>query len=166
LRRVYNRIISENPDIDPGLALQLSVKASNDTANADGLVPTLLVFGILPRFLMTPSDLPDQGVRMAALQAARAEMEQIICAQRIQRALSSRAPSAEVATIRAGMLVLVFCDKYNKFVGPFDVIKVEGKQAWVTGEDGVVVHYHISQLKSYIERSNVSVDDSIYLVIH
>jgi hypothetical protein len=37
LRRVYNRMISENPDIDPEPALQLAVKALNDTANADGL---------------------------------------------------------------------------------------------------------------------------------
>jgi hypothetical protein len=71
LRRVYKRIISENPTIDPELALHLSVKASNDTANVNGLVPSLLVFGVLPRFPMTPTDLPDQGLRMAALQVKR-----------------------------------------------------------------------------------------------
>jgi hypothetical protein len=113
LRRVYNIIVSENPTIDPELALQLSVKASNYTANGDGVVPSLLVFGVLPRFPMTPTDLPDQRLRMAALQATRAEMEQITCAKRIQRALASRSPGTSVAGIRAGMLVLVFRDKYK-----------------------------------------------------
>jgi Reverse transcriptase (RNA-dependent DNA polymerase) len=163
LRRVYNRIISEHPSIGPELALQFSVKASNDTANADGLVPSLLVFGVLPRFPIAPADLPDQGMRMAAIQAARAEMEQIVCAKRIQRALASRSPTCISSQIRAGMLVLVFREKFKTFVGPFDVFKVDDKQAWIAGEDGVMVQYHISQLKPYVEPADTSADDSVFL---
>lgn len=38
----------ELPDISPKAALQMAVKAVNDTAGPDGLVPTLLVFGAYP----------------------------------------------------------------------------------------------------------------------
>jgi hypothetical protein len=48
---------------------------------------------------MTPADLPDQGLCMAALQAVRAEMEQITCAKRIQRTLASHIPGTSVAEI-------------------------------------------------------------------
>jgi hypothetical protein len=53
--------------------------------------------------------------------------------------------------------------KFKKFIGPFDVIKLEGKQAWVAGEDGVMIQYNVSQLKPYIEPAHAASEDSIFL---
>jgi hypothetical protein len=163
LRRVYNRIISEHPSIDPELALRFSVEASNDTTDVDGQVPWLFMFGVLPRFPIAPADLPDQGIRMAAIQAARAEMEQIVCAKRVQRELASRSPTDISSQIRAGMLVLDFRENFKTFVGPFYVIKVDDKKAWIAGEDAVMVQYHISQLKPYVEPVDTSAENSVFL---
>lgn len=48
LRRVYNKIKDEHDMIDNDTALRLALKECNDTLGADSLVPTLLVFGVLP----------------------------------------------------------------------------------------------------------------------
>jgi hypothetical protein len=47
-------------DIDPESALQIAIKALNDSAGPDGLVSTLLVFGAYPR--VTNQDAPTATV--------------------------------------------------------------------------------------------------------
>jgi hypothetical protein len=52
LRRAYEIITDElqgpGSGVTKEMALQMAVKAVNDTAGPDGLVPTLLVFGAYP----------------------------------------------------------------------------------------------------------------------
>ena len=71
LRRIFNRINEDVPTIDPHLALQLAIKAMNDTSGPEGLVPSLLVFGVLPRFPPLSPDLPGHKDRMTAMNSAR-----------------------------------------------------------------------------------------------
>jgi len=48
LRRVYKIISLELEDASEELTLQMAVKAINDSASPDGLVPILLVFSAYP----------------------------------------------------------------------------------------------------------------------
>ena len=48
LRRVYKIISLELKGISKELTLQIAVKAINDSASLDRLVPTLLVFSAYP----------------------------------------------------------------------------------------------------------------------
>jgi len=48
LRRVYKIISSELEDASKELTLQIAVKAINNSASPDRLIPTLLVFGAYP----------------------------------------------------------------------------------------------------------------------
>jgi hypothetical protein len=48
-------------------------KVLNNTMGENGLVPSLLVFGIIPRFLILSTDLPERKERMRVLAAAQAE---------------------------------------------------------------------------------------------
>jgi len=48
LCRVYKIISSELEDASEELTLQIAIKAVNDSAGLDGLVPILLVFGAYP----------------------------------------------------------------------------------------------------------------------
>ena len=48
LRRAYDIITKELLKILQQYALQIAVKAINDTAGLDGIVPTLLVYGSYP----------------------------------------------------------------------------------------------------------------------
>jgi hypothetical protein len=58
--RVYQIIVSEIPELDKDIALQMAFKAINNSAGPDGLVPMLLVFGAYPR--MIKSDAPSSTV--------------------------------------------------------------------------------------------------------
>ena len=90
LLRIYQKIRFSEPDIALDLTLRLAVKAMNETMNPEGLVPSLLVFGALPRFPAFNTTLPNQEQRMRALQIARSEMETVSSELRLRRALLSR----------------------------------------------------------------------------
>ncbi len=60
LRRAYKKIMHDCPGLDRVSALQMAVKAINDSVGPDGIVPTLLVYGALPR-LGLPSDPPSES---------------------------------------------------------------------------------------------------------
>ena len=49
VRRAYQIITTEVPDISKDTALQMAFKAVNDSTGPDGLVLTLLVYGVYPR---------------------------------------------------------------------------------------------------------------------
>lgn len=55
--RAYNIIKTKAPESDTDAALKAAVKSVKDPVGPDGLVPTLLVYGILPRFGL-PSEKP------------------------------------------------------------------------------------------------------------
>lgn len=59
----------------------------NDTMNEEGLVPSLLLFGVQPRLPSTRTIIFAQQDRMNALQLGRQEMETIIAKQRVQTAI-------------------------------------------------------------------------------
>ena len=92
LRRAYHVIMEELKDegISKDSMLQLAVKAVNDTAGPDGLVPTLLVFGAYPR--MTESDPPPPSVtqRAAAIRRAMDEITKIRAMRQVNDALNQR----------------------------------------------------------------------------
>jgi hypothetical protein len=58
IRRAYQIITAEIYDIDKELALQIAFKAINDSIGPDGLIPTLLVYGIYPRISEFDAPLP------------------------------------------------------------------------------------------------------------
>jgi hypothetical protein len=77
LRRIHRKVRPEFPTTTEHLALSLSNKAMNDTVGPEGLVPTLLVFGIIPRSSASGS-LPNQHDRMLAMDSARRDMDTIV----------------------------------------------------------------------------------------
>jgi hypothetical protein len=68
----------------------MAVKAVNDTAGPDGLVPTLLVYGAYPR--MTNLDPPAPSIidRAAAIQKAISEIAKLQAKQAINSTLNHR----------------------------------------------------------------------------
>lgn len=108
----------------------------NDTAGPKGIVPSLLVFGVMPRTLLPGSvQLPGQLVRMRAMQAARKDMSKEIASSRTSTALRSRVPAATNYEIIIGSEVLVFKENsLNKGIGPFRVLDVKDKTFFVNAE--------------------------------
>eukprot|EP00171_Calliarthron_tuberculosum_P013661 IDg13661t1 len=83
VKKAYHRIMFEAPRLDKVAALQIAVKAVNDSVGPDGLLPTLLVYGALPR-LVLPSDLPAQPTinRAHALKKATQEMSRYFASRK------------------------------------------------------------------------------------
>lgn len=61
----------------------------NDTMGPEGLVPSLLVFRILPRFAPDSTSLPYPSDLIMAMEVARREMNDIESKLKIQQALRS-----------------------------------------------------------------------------
>eukprot|EP00171_Calliarthron_tuberculosum_P002669 IDg2669t1 len=91
LRRIYFKIKESTPNTSPEIMLRYAVKTMKDTVGTEGLVPSLLVFGSLPRI---PGDeyskLPNRATRMRALAVARKEIETIVANLRVTHALRAQ----------------------------------------------------------------------------
>ncbi|KID81309.1 Ribonuclease H-like protein [Metarhizium guizhouense ARSEF 977] len=91
LRRAYNIIKDELGDaITDDQKLQMAVKAVNDSAGPDGLVPTLLVFGAYPR--LTDDSPPAFTVvqRAEAIRKATSEARKLLAKRQVNDALRTR----------------------------------------------------------------------------
>ena len=134
-RRVYNKVKHESPKLEPKVALQLAVKAMNDTMGPNGLVPSFLVFGCIPRFPSINSRLPEQQNRMKALEKARTQIATIFAEQRISKAMASQVPRNSDLIIESGDKVRFYRETDKKYAGPFPVIRIDGKQVYLLQDD-------------------------------
>lgn len=155
---MYERIRDGVPTLEKADALRLATKAVNDTAGPTGLVPTLLVFRILPRLPIFPKDLPVQRDRMKAMQLARTEMTQIIAKARVHAALSKNVPSAADTDIKIRDNVLVYREKpVGKWMGPYLVPDVRDKSVFVD-VNGKVTQFSVDKVKVF-KQTNTDQDD-------
>ena len=121
LRRIYRKIIEDHPDVNPREALKIAVKAMNDTIGENGLVPTRLVFGMLPRYPILSQDVPTQNERMKAPTSAQMEMNRIVSERKVLTALNRDIPPAADRSYRLGEEVLVYSETEKKWIGPYIV---------------------------------------------
>ena len=94
LRRVYNKVNTSHPELPKELGLAMTVKAINDTAGPNGLVPTLLLFGVMPRIPHEPAVFPDNNARIKEMEAARKELEIIAAKARVRQSMTKKTPPA------------------------------------------------------------------------
>jgi hypothetical protein len=102
IRRAFKIITADlSNDVILDNALQMEVKAINDTTGPNGLVSTLLMFGTYPR--LSPSSLPFPSItaRAAAVRKAMAEVRKFKAERQVAEALATRnGPSvAEIAQL-------------------------------------------------------------------
>ncbi|POS82721.1 hypothetical protein EPUL_004120, partial [Erysiphe pulchra] len=92
LRRAYEVISKDlgGTKIDRTSLLQMAVKAVNDTAGPDGLVPTLLVFSAYPRMIESDPLTPSIFERAAAIKSAMKEVRKIRAKEQVRNALKMR----------------------------------------------------------------------------
>lgn len=114
----YERVIAEHPDLDLGALLQLAVKPCSDTSRPAGMVPLLLVFGVIPRGPVHPNELPQQQEQMTALHRARIIMADLIANAWLNKAFGSHANSMYPVNVKIGDYVLVLRDVPDSWIGP------------------------------------------------
>ncbi len=135
LRRTFNEIKHENQKLNRKIALRIAVKAMNDTLEPNGLVPSYLVFGCVPRFPAVDSKLPNQQSRMDALSLVRQEVAIIVSEMRVQKALTSRVPRNAELKIEPRDKVRIYRETDKKYVGPYLVFRVDNKQLFAVIKD-------------------------------
>ncbi|KAM3500793.1 hypothetical protein MY11210_009462 [Beauveria gryllotalpidicola] len=129
LRRAYEILDEEvGNDMTSDQKFQAAVKAVNDTAAPDGLVPTLLVFGAYPR--LTDASPPSASVtrRAEAVQKAIDEVRKLLTKQQVKDALGMRnGPiTSYINVLPLQLEVCVFREK-GGWQGPYRLIAVHGE---------------------------------------
>lgn len=137
LRRAYDLFLKGFPSIAKEERLQLAVKAVNDTAGPNGLVPTLLVFGAYPRISMLDAPPELTMERAKIVRKAMEEIRRLKASTGVRDALKMRngPMTSHLADLPPGSNVLVWraakhTDKKG-WKGPFQLTKIEGETATV-----------------------------------
>lgn len=160
LRRIYNKVRTRDPAMDPKYALQLAIKAVNDTAGPSGLVPTLLVFGVHPRIPLLAKELPDNAARMKALHEARKEMVTLSHQSKLRTASRSQVPVAADREYLMGEEVLMFREKpVGKWVGPYLICKKDGKMLTLDTGDRLI-RASVDRVKPHLEHADYAPEDA------
>jgi hypothetical protein len=115
LWRAYQIITDECKDIHKELALQMAVKAVNDTAGPDGLVPTLLVYGAYPWMSNLDPPAPSVIDRAAVIRKAMAEIVKLRAKQTVNSALYHRngPDTTLIHSLPLNSEVLMWCKSGN-----------------------------------------------------
>jgi hypothetical protein len=129
LRRAYNIIKVELGDaVTDDQKLQMAVKAVNDSAGPDGLVPTLLVFGAYPR--LTEDSPPALSIvqRAEAIRKATNEARKLLAKRQINDALATRNGPDTLPTHRLPLQsdVRVWREK-GGWQGPYRLLATNGE---------------------------------------
>lgn len=131
LRRIYQKVRHTSPQTSKEFCPSIALKTMNDTYGPNGLVPSLLPFGEMPKIPTTPHteiSLPD---RHNMILSARQEFESIIAKQRIHSALSRRLPPSHSFWLVPGQPVYVYHEKEKHWTGPHLVTSADGKAVFV-----------------------------------
>ena len=134
----------------------MAVKATNDTAGLDGLVPTLLVFGAYPRMSELDPPAPSITQRAAAIKKAMEEIARIRARKQVNDALNQRnGPS--VTTIHDLPLnsdVLVWREgntgQSGRWTGPFKLLGIDGETCKVQLPRGPT-DFRTTTVKPYLQ---------------
>jgi hypothetical protein len=100
----------------------------------DGIVPTLLVYGSMPRFWAAGLDtrLQPNSECFRSTATARAEYTRIVNHQCVQRLLRKRVPPAAERHLHIGQHMFVRREKERKYCGPFAILNLSEDVTQVT----------------------------------
>jgi hypothetical protein len=125
-------MISEDLDVSKKIALQMIVKAINDTADFDELVLTLLVFGAYLRMHVMKSSASSITQRAIAIEKAMIEIRKIRVERQVADVLNIRNGSIVISVhdLSLNSDVLVWRDNLNqrdKWTGSFKLLDIESE---------------------------------------
>lgn len=141
LRRIYLKIREDAPSLDPDISLKLAVKSMNDTLGPEGLVPSLLKFGVVSRFPLARRSFTAHVEGMEAINVIRIEMASISARLRLQQARRSKLTPATSYKVSPGDRVYVYGERMGgqkvrgKWKGPYEVTKNLDKVVYVARPD-------------------------------
>src|SRR5271155_1799902 len=166
LRRAYQIITVEIPDINKDMALQMAFRAINDTAGPDGLVPTLLVFGAYPRMVESDAPSPSVTQRANAIKKAMVEIQKLRAERQVADALNMRnGPKTDaVHGLPPNSPVLVWREgntgQAGHWDGPYNLLTVEGETCTVKLPSGPT-SFRSTVVKPYLQPESIEANPEI-----
>jgi hypothetical protein len=138
-------------DMSPDHLLQIAVKAVNDTAGLDGLVPTLLVFSTYPRLSKTSPPSPSITARAKAIKNAIVEVCNIKSKRQVNDALATRNRPNVIETLQ--LLIQSSVKVWRKncgWTGPYTLIAMnDDLTAAIVDVDNKQVTFRVTAVKLY-----------------
>ena len=160
LRRAYAIIAKElkGKGITKDMILQMAIKAINDTAGPDGIVPTLLVFGTYPR--MSELDPPTATItqRAVAIKAAMKELQKLQASRQVADALRQRngPRTGKLHSLALNSDVLVWRET-GQWTGPYKLIGIKGESCQVLMPHGPTT-FRTTAVKPYLRKDDAPDD--------
>lgn len=139
--------------------LQMAVKAVNDTAGPDGLVPTLLVFGTYPRLSKASPPSPSIVARASAISKAMIEVRKIKAKRQVAEALATRnGPEiTEMLELPIQSKVKVWREK-GGWTGPYTLLALNTDQtATIIDVDGKQTTFRLTAVRPYHQDTSTSI---------
>ncbi|KAM4063225.1 cwf18 domain containing protein [Hirsutella rhossiliensis] len=126
LRRAFNILHAEiGHTTSAETVLQMAVKAINDTAGPDGLVPTLLVFGAYPRVSTDSPPSASTLKRSEAMQKAMKMLRQLSAERRVKDALHARNGPSTTEVLSSRCKVKFAFGEKDGWQGPFKIASID-----------------------------------------
>ena len=157
LRRAYDIFKAKlaGQGVDKQTILKLAVKACNDTAGPNGLVPTLCVFGAYPKITWDDAPTPITVQRADAMRNAMRELRKIQAVRQIEDTRKSRnGPKCDhLHEIEIGGKVRVWREGHQskgKWTGPWELID-KNRETVVVNINGEHVDFRSTVVKKWRE---------------
>ncbi|KAM4062524.1 integrase core domain-containing protein [Hirsutella rhossiliensis] len=151
LRRAYDILNAELSNVTSAEAvLQMAVKAINDTAGPDGIVPTLLVFGAYPRLTAESPPSASTLKRSAAMQKAMKTLRQLSAERQVKDALRTRNGPSTADVLSSHCKVKFVFERKDGWQGPFKIASIDGHNVTIDTVNGP---------KSFVPRTSCPAQD-------
>lgn len=161
IRRAFE-VISEDigRSTPPENILQMAVKAVNDTAGPDGLVPTLLVFGTYPRLSKHSPPSPSIAARATAICKAMIEIRKLKAARQVNDALATRNGPSVTELLQLPLQSNVRVWRESKgWSGPYKLIAFNNDNtAAIVSINGRDVTFRVTVVRPYYCDSTANLD--------
>lgn len=161
LKRAYQIISAEGLGLSKEMKLQMALKAINDTAGPNGLVPTVLVFGAYSR--ISNSHAPSASIiaRATAVKKAMVEVRKCHAARKVADALNMRnGPlTKHLHDLPLGSEVIVYREGRGWDKTPYKLVWMDGETIQVD-MNGRYVNFRSTRVKPFL-RDPCSIDDQI-----
>lgn len=150
LRRAFDIVTKEMPNVNREIRLQMAVKAVNDTAGPNGLIPTLLVFGAFPRMSREDRPTASNTQRATTIRQAMAEVRRCHSARQIKDALRMRNGPNITSTLSLPLDsdVLIWRENEPYWSGPYKLVAIDGYTCKVQ-VNNKVVDFRVTSVKPY-----------------
>lgn len=144
---------SRQPEAFPQVTLSIATKAVKDNSGPSGLVPTLLVFGKMPRIPIRLLHMTDQVARMNAMVSARLEMSKLATWSRLKTALHRNVPTAADNNLTVGDEVLMYRkNRIGKWSGPYLIEDMKDKTVTLNTCDRLIL-VSVDMIKRYEQKA-------------